>query len=85
MAPTMVTSSPSRIHTVPRPTTTSQWNFDQGRRSIRAGMVVRIVFSDAGLCFEEMCELTRRTLGVLCVARQSLDKTRTPGLNAQLA
>src|SRR3954447_37454 len=38
--PTMVTSSPSRIHTVPSPTTTSQWNRDHGSRSSRAGMSV---------------------------------------------
>src|SRR5687768_12757846 len=40
--PTIVTSSPSRIHTVPRPITTSQWNLDQGSRSSRAGMSVVI-------------------------------------------
>jgi hypothetical protein len=28
--PTMVTSRPSRIHTLPRPMRTRQWNFDQG-------------------------------------------------------
>src|SRR3954454_11765517 len=38
IAPTIVTSSPSRIHTVPSPTTTSQCHFDQGRRSSRAGI-----------------------------------------------
>ena len=43
IAPTIVTSSPSRIQTVPRPITTIQWNRDQGRRSSRAGMRVRIV------------------------------------------
>ena len=37
--PTIVTSSPSRIHTVPRPMTTSQWNRDHGSRSRRAGIV----------------------------------------------
>src|ERR1700712_5578340 len=31
------TSSPSRIHDTPRPTTTVQWNLVQGSRSIRAG------------------------------------------------
>ena len=40
--PTIVTSSPSRIHTVPRPTTTSQCQRVQGSRSIRAGMSVVI-------------------------------------------
>src|SRR5690348_17314050 len=38
--PTIVTSRPSRIHTVPRPMTTRQWNRDQGRRSRRAGICV---------------------------------------------
>ena len=41
--PTIVTSSPSRIQTVPRPMTTSQWNLDQGNRSSRAGIRVSIV------------------------------------------
>src|ERR1700739_3301482 len=41
--PTIVTSSPSRIHTVPRPITTSQWKRDHGSRSKRAGMAVLIV------------------------------------------
>src|SRR5690349_7047328 len=41
--PTMVTSRPSRIHTLPRPTTTIQWNFAQGRRSSRAGILVVMV------------------------------------------
>ena len=36
--PTIVTSSPSRIHTVPRPITTSQWKRDHGSRSSRAGI-----------------------------------------------
>ena len=38
--PTMVTSSPSRIQTVPRPMTTSQCHLAQGNRSILAGMSV---------------------------------------------
>ena len=38
--PTMVTSSPSRIHTVPSPMTTSQCHRAHGNRSIRAGMSV---------------------------------------------
>src|SRR5690349_9961778 len=41
--PTIVTSSPSRTHTVPSPTTISQWNRDQGSRSSRFGMLVSIV------------------------------------------
>src|SRR6476659_775368 len=41
--PTIVTSRPSRIHTVPRPTTTSQWKRAQGNRSSRAGMSVVIL------------------------------------------
>src|SRR5215210_401054 len=40
--PTMVTSRPSRIHTVPRPITTSQCQRLQGDRSSRAGMSVVI-------------------------------------------
>ena len=38
--PTMVTSRPSRIQTVPRPMTTSQCQRAQGSRSSRAGMSV---------------------------------------------
>ncbi len=37
MLPTIVTSRPSRIHTVPRPITTVQCQRDHGRRSRRAG------------------------------------------------
>src|SRR5919206_3707993 len=40
--PTIVTSRPSRIHTVPRPMTTIQWNLAQGSRSSRAGTRVLI-------------------------------------------
>ena len=40
--PTIVTSRPSRIQTVPRPITTIQWNFAHGSRSRRAGMLVLI-------------------------------------------
>ena len=43
MLPTIVTSSPSRIQTVPRPITTIQWKRDQGSRSRRAGMRVSIL------------------------------------------
>src|SRR6201994_1587384 len=45
--PMIVTSRPSRIQTVPRPMTTIQWNFDQGRRSRRAGTLVSIVAPSA--------------------------------------
>src|SRR6478736_1844293 len=38
--PTIVTSSPSRIHTVPRPITTIQCHRAHGSRSRRAGMSV---------------------------------------------
>src|SRR5689334_12778955 len=41
--PTMVTSMPSRIHTVPRPRTITQCHLAQGNRSIRAGMSVVIL------------------------------------------
>ena len=40
IAPTMVTSSPSSIQTVPSPTKTSQCHLDHGRRSSRAGTSV---------------------------------------------
>jgi hypothetical protein len=43
IAPTIVTSSPSRIHTVPSPSTTSQCQPLQGSRSMRAGMRVLTV------------------------------------------
>src|SRR5271157_75192 len=46
IAPTIVTSSPSRIQTIPRPMITRQWNEDQGRRSRRAGMSVSIACSE---------------------------------------
>ena len=41
--PTIVTSSPSRIHTVPSPIRILQCQRDQGRRSSRAGILVSIV------------------------------------------
>ena len=37
IAPTIVTSSPSRTQTVPRPITMRQWNRDHGSRSRRPG------------------------------------------------
>src|SRR5581483_6080310 len=45
--PTIVTSRPSRIQTVPSPATTSQWNLDHGSRSRRPGMSVSIVCRSA--------------------------------------
>src|SRR3954462_3303037 len=39
--PTIVTSSPSRIQTVPSPKTMRQWKRDHGSRSSRAGTLVR--------------------------------------------
>ncbi len=64
--PTMVTSSPSRIHTVPRPMTTSQCHLAQGNRSIRAGMFVLmlpvwtplILASRAACCGQERSQRT---------------------------
>ncbi len=41
--PTIVTSSPSRIHTVPSPMRMRQCQRDHGSRSSRAGMLVSIV------------------------------------------
>src|ERR1700709_1318864 len=43
MLPTIVTSRPSRIQTVPSPTTIIQWKLDQGRRSRREGTRVLTV------------------------------------------
>ena len=43
MEPTIVTSSPSRIHTAPSPMTIIQWNRAHGSRSRRAGMSVLTV------------------------------------------
>jgi hypothetical protein len=43
MLPTIVTSSPSRIQTVPRPITIIQWNRDHGNLSRRDGTLVSIV------------------------------------------
>src|SRR5690606_14818458 len=40
IAPTIVTSRPSRIHTLPRPARISQCQRAQGRRARRAGMSV---------------------------------------------
>ena len=45
-APTIVTSRPSRIHTVPRPMSTIQCHCDQGKRSSRPGTVVSTTPSD---------------------------------------
>ena len=42
MLPTIVTSSPSRIQTVPSPMTIIQWKLDHGSRSRRAGILVSI-------------------------------------------
>ena len=47
IAPTIVTSSPSRIQTVPSPITIRQWKRDHGSRSSRAGMFVRILRGSA--------------------------------------
>src|SRR4051794_28833729 len=41
IAPTIVTSRPSRIQTVPRPTTIRQWKRAHGSRSRRLGIWVR--------------------------------------------
>src|SRR4051794_23234616 len=43
IAPTIVTSTPSRTHTVPRPRTTSQCQRLHGSRSMRPGMRVVMV------------------------------------------
>ena len=56
--PTMVTSRPSRIQTVPSPTTIIQWNFDHGNRSSRAGMSVVMV----PVCTPDMAYLSPAAL-----------------------
>src|SRR6201991_4685519 len=43
MAPTIVTSRPSRTQTVPSPITMRQWNLAHGRRSMRLRICVVIV------------------------------------------
>src|SRR3954451_8829965 len=43
IVPTIVTSRPSRIHTVPSPTSTIQCQRDQGSRSSRAGIRVSTI------------------------------------------
>ena len=43
--PMIVTSSPSRIQTIPSPITTRQWKLDHGSRSSRAGIRVSIVLN----------------------------------------
>lgn len=47
MFPTTVTSSPSRIQTVPSPMTIIQCHRDQGSRSSRAGILVVTVLCPA--------------------------------------
>jgi hypothetical protein len=47
--PMIVTSSPSRIQTVPNPMITIQCHFAQGRRSRRAGTLVSISLPSAGM------------------------------------
>src|SRR4051794_21460673 len=71
IAPTIVTSSPSRIHTVPRPITMRQWKRDQGSRSRRAGTSVRIVLG--GTVVLIACPPDTVSLGVaLSPARPSI-------------
>src|SRR3954468_7656347 len=72
IAPTIVTSSPSRIHTVPSPPTTSQWNRAHGSRSSRPGMFVLIVSA----CALTAPRYPRRQLLVFTDA--SLPDLRTP-------
>jgi hypothetical protein len=50
--PTIVTSSPSRIQTVPSAATIVQWKLDHGNRSSRAGIFVRIVPSETGVLID---------------------------------
>src|SRR5580704_552208 len=48
-APTIVTSRPSRIQTVPRPIRTIQCHLDHGNRSRRPGTVVSVVLRSGSL------------------------------------
>src|SRR4051812_17087509 len=74
--PTIVTSSPSRIQTVPSPTTTRQWNFAQGSRSSRAGIFVVIVPVDASMQ-RRYCRI-RAPVITLASPHARLPRTRPP-------
>ena len=49
IVPTIVTSSPSRIHTVPRPISTIQCQRAHGSRSSRAGIFVSMIRPSAAM------------------------------------
>ena len=51
--PTIVTSRPSRIHTVPSPMRIRQWNHDHGSRSSRAGIFVSIRFDSTAVVMDQ--------------------------------
>src|SRR5262245_14720806 len=51
--PTIVTSSPSRIHTVPSPMRIRQWNRDHGNRSNRDGTRVSILCTSTSALMRE--------------------------------
>src|SRR3954451_6063222 len=74
--PTIVTSSPSRIHTVPSPTTTRQWNFAHGSRSSRAGIFVVIVPVDASMQ-RRYCRIRARVI-TLASRHARLPRPRPP-------
>ena len=58
----IVTSSPSRIQTIPRPITTRQWNFDHGSRSSRAGILVSIVLKPPESAAAEPASMLSRSV-----------------------
>ena len=62
MAPTIVTSTPSRIHTVPRPRMTSQCQRLHGSRSMRPGM--RVVMISPALAASMATAFPRRGAGM---------------------
>src|SRR5690349_23685394 len=65
----MVISRPSRIHATPSAITSLVWNFDQGKRSIRAGMRLRIF----GLLVVEDAVAILRSLLSPCPRRVAVD------------
>ncbi|MCE3224669.1 MAG: hypothetical protein K0S58_2849 [Nitrospira sp.] len=88
----METSSPSRIQVTPRAVTTSQCQRDQGRRSIRCGILVVTEVSEAGICHRTIierrcrmpaarkpaCLISTRTSQSAAPVRISIRSSRTP-------
>src|SRR5580700_11381238 len=78
MLPTMVTSRPSSIHTVPRPITIIQCHRDQGRRSRRAGTLVVTVAVCMSLTLRPPSCLLRNSEAV-CPAPDTSNAQAKPG------